>query len=72
MSTWSESFNKTDSTTLGPDQTWTESHGDLQVVNNACRAVSTATMSMAGFSGPTFSIKTNSGPIKMIIYMGGV
>lgn len=37
-----ETFNKADSTTLGPDQTWTEVYGDLQIVNNKVRCVNTA------------------------------
>lgn len=32
--TLTESFNKADSTTLGPDQTWTEIANDLQVFSN--------------------------------------
>jgi len=31
---FTESFNKANSTTLGPDLTWTETLGDLQVLNN--------------------------------------
>jgi len=34
--TISESFNKTDSATLGPDLSWTELKGDQSVVSNAC------------------------------------
>lgn len=43
MATITESFNKADSTTLGPDLTWTEIQGDLQVVSNRVRCVSTGT-----------------------------
>lgn len=47
MATITESFNKADSTTLGPDLTWTEIQGDLQVVSNRVRCVSTGTGSAA-------------------------
>lgn len=46
--TITESFNKADSTTLGPDLTWTETLNNLEVVGNACRSVNTtATFSEA-------------------------
>src|SRR5215471_9494781 len=51
-----ESFNKADSTTLGPDQTWTEQLGDLQVVSNACRAVSTGGASRAEMGGTAITL----------------
>jgi hypothetical protein len=38
-STFTESFNKADSTTLGPDLTWTEITGNVQVKNNRLEAV---------------------------------
>lgn len=41
---YSESFNKSDSDTLGPDLTWTEVQGDLDVVSNKC---STSTVGFA-------------------------
>ena len=41
MATITESFNKADSTTLGPDLTWTEIQGNLQVLSNRVRCVST-------------------------------
>lgn len=34
--TITESFNKADSDTLGPDLTWTETEGDQDVVSNTC------------------------------------
>jgi hypothetical protein len=34
MAVYTESFNKADSTTLGPDLTWTEISGDLTVASN--------------------------------------
>jgi len=34
MATYTESFNKADSDTLGPDLTWTETTGDIDVVSN--------------------------------------
>lgn len=34
-----ESFDKADSTVLGPDQTWSELTGNLQVTSNACNVV---------------------------------
>lgn len=43
-STYTESFNKSDSTTLGPDLTWTALHDDLQVVSNKVTCVNTATV----------------------------
>lgn len=43
MATITESFNKADSTTLGPDLTWTEISGDCQVVSNRARGVNTGT-----------------------------
>jgi len=43
-----ESFNKADSTTLGPDQTWTEVLGNLQVASNACNVVSAGVAECAG------------------------
>jgi len=36
--TLTESFNKADGTTLGPDQTWVEDAGDWEVVSNEARA----------------------------------
>ena len=50
MTTWNESFNTADSTTLGPDQTWTESLGDLQVVSNQCQIVTNNVRSRATFA----------------------
>lgn len=41
MATITESFNKADSSTLGPDLTWTELTGDTQIVGNRARCVST-------------------------------
>ncbi len=38
-STITESFDKADSTTLGPNLTWTETNSNLEVFSNACRAV---------------------------------
>ncbi len=35
-----ESFNKADSTTLGPDLTWTELEGDMDIFSNTCRYAS--------------------------------
>ena len=40
MTSWSESFNKADSTTLGPDQSWTEVVGNMEVFSNAWRVTS--------------------------------
>ncbi len=40
--TITESFNTADSTTLGPDLTWTETLNDLEVSGNVCRVVSNA------------------------------
>lgn len=40
-SSFTESFNQADSTTLGPDLTWTETANDLQTVGNRCRVVTT-------------------------------
>ena len=37
--TLTESFNKADSSTLGPDQTWTEVNGDSSVVSNEVNSV---------------------------------
>lgn len=37
--TYTESFDQTDSTTLGPDLTWTETLSDLQTVSNQLRTV---------------------------------
>ena len=37
--TLTESFNQADSTTVGPDQTWTEVVGDLETVSNECENV---------------------------------
>lgn len=37
---YTESFNQADSTTLGPDLTWTETAGNLQTVSNRVRPVS--------------------------------
>jgi hypothetical protein len=39
MARYTESFNKADSSTLGPDLTWTEVIGDTQVVSNSVRPV---------------------------------
>jgi hypothetical protein len=50
LHTANESLNKADSSTLGPDQTWTEDFGDLQIVSNACRPVSANTVSGAQFT----------------------
>jgi hypothetical protein len=41
-----ESFNKADADTLGPDQTWVEDTGDIDVVSNKARLVT------AGFARP--------------------
>lgn len=38
--THTESFNQTDSSTLGPDLTWTETTGDLETTSNRVNAVS--------------------------------
>jgi hypothetical protein len=38
-SAFTETFDQTDSTTLGPTLTWTETTGNLQTVSNACRCV---------------------------------
>jgi hypothetical protein len=35
--TYTESFNQADSTTLGPDLTWTETTGNLEVESNVCK-----------------------------------
>ncbi len=35
-----ESFNTTDSTTLGPDLSWTELEGDMDIFSNTCRYAS--------------------------------
>lgn len=43
-----ESFNKADSTTLGPDQTWTEVLGNLQVASNACTVVGASATECSG------------------------
>lgn len=40
--TITESFNQTDSTTLGPDLSWTETSGDFETASNQARPVSTA------------------------------
>ncbi len=37
--TLTESFNQADSTTVGPDQTWTEVAGDIETVSNECHTV---------------------------------
>lgn len=47
QTTITESFNKADSTTLGPDLTWTETTGNLEVFSNTCRAVAISTLSEA-------------------------
>jgi hypothetical protein len=39
MTVHTESFDKAPSTTLGPDLSWTEASGDLQVVNQKCTNV---------------------------------
>lgn len=44
MAQYTESFNKADSSTLGPDLTWTEVAGDTQIVSNSVRPVATATI----------------------------
>lgn len=41
--TITESFNKADSSTLGPDLSWTELTGDMAVVLNACELVTNFT-----------------------------
>ena len=51
----SESFNTADSSTLGPDQTWTEDRGDLQIVGNAVRAVSANTLCQAAVRSLSYS-----------------
>lgn len=45
--TITESFNKADSDTLGPDLTWTEVNGDFDVVSNQCRHTNTTTVRSA-------------------------
>ena len=48
MAIITESFNKADSDTLGPDLTWTELAGDFDVVSNTCRtAVNVACLARA-------------------------
>jgi hypothetical protein len=42
MASGSESFNKANSTTLGPDQTWTELVGDAEVLSNQGHIVTVA------------------------------
>lgn len=42
MATVTESFNQADSTTLGPDLTWTETGGNLQTVSNEVQPVNAA------------------------------
>jgi hypothetical protein len=39
MTTLTESFNKADADTLGPDQTWVEDSGDTDVVSNKAEAI---------------------------------
>lgn len=45
--TYTESFNKADSTTLGPDLTWTEVDQDLQVLSNVADIVTTSAICIA-------------------------
>lgn len=42
-----ESFNQADSTTLGPDLTWTEIAGDLETVSNQLQVVAKGSASLA-------------------------
>jgi len=42
MTTIAESFNKADSDTLGPDLTWVEDVGDIDIVSNKARCGTTA------------------------------
>lgn len=44
---YTESFDTTNSSTLGPDLTWTENDGDAQVVSNTCRVVGSAASTIA-------------------------
>ena len=44
---FTESFNKADSTTLGPDLTWAEANGNLQVLSNQADIVTTASNNFA-------------------------
>ena len=37
--TFTESFNTGDSDTLGPDQSWTELEGDIDIVSNRCQSI---------------------------------
>jgi hypothetical protein len=39
MATQTESFNTADSDTLGPDLTWVEESGDIDIVSNRARAI---------------------------------
>lgn len=44
MTVLTESFTQADSTTLGPDQAWTEEAGNVQTVGGAVQAVATGTL----------------------------
>ena len=47
MARYTESFNTANSTTLGPDLSWTETNGDLQIVTNRVGIVSTGVSNRA-------------------------
>lgn len=47
MARYTESFDKADSTTLGPDLSWTETNGNLQIVTNRVGIVTTGTSNRA-------------------------
>jgi hypothetical protein len=47
---YKESFNKANSSTLGPDLTWTKLDGDMEVLSNRCRFVNATGSNFPGFA----------------------